>query len=97
MEKRRKADPNSCVISVKVIPRSSKTAIIPLSNNSYKIKLTSPPVEDAANRQLIQILSEKLSIAPLAIEIISGAHSSTKRVKLYGMSDRLQARLLGTP
>ncbi|HJZ12617.1 MAG TPA: DUF167 domain-containing protein, partial [Acidobacteriota bacterium] len=83
------------MISVKVIPRSSKTAIIPLSNNTYKIKLTSPPVEDAANRQLIRFLAEKLSIAPSAIEILSGAHSSTKRLKLNGVSETLQAQILG--
>ena len=99
MERRKKTEQSSisCVISVKVVPRSSKTAIIPLSQNSYKIKLTSPPVEGSANRQLVEVLAERLAITRQSIEIISGSRSANKRIKIIGISGTQQAQILGAP
>jgi hypothetical protein len=98
MEKRRKAETSSagCVISVRVLPRSSTNAVIPLGPGSYRVKLTSPPIEGAANKQLVEVLAERLSVAPGKIEIISGSHSRLKRIKLHGITEAEQARLLST-
>ena len=40
-------------LSIKVEPRSSKSGIVGPYGNALKVKLTSPPVEGKANKELI--------------------------------------------
>jgi uncharacterized protein len=84
----------SCVINVRVVPRSSKVSIEALGNDQYKIKLTSPPVDGEANEQLVRVLAAKLSIPSNKIEIISGAKSRLKRVRISGHRGPLSESLL---
>ena len=84
----------SCVINVRVVPRSSKINIEALGHDQYKIKLTSPPVEGEANKQLVRVLAEKLSIPLNRIEIISGATSRLKRVRITGFQGNELTSLL---
>lgn len=42
---------NNLILNVYVVPRSSRSEIIGIYNNSLKIKLKSPPVEGAANEE----------------------------------------------
>lgn len=70
------------IIQVKVIPRSSKKEIAGVEGNTVKIKLTAPPVEGAANEQLIELLSEILNIKKSSIIILKGESSRYKTVKI---------------
>jgi uncharacterized protein (TIGR00251 family) len=79
-----KEQDNSVVFEVRVIPRSSRTEIVGEYNGALKVKLTSPPVEGAANEELIKILSKGLGIAKADIEIVSGQTSKTKRIRISG-------------
>jgi uncharacterized protein (TIGR00251 family) len=86
----------SCVINIRVVPRSSKVTIEALGHDQYKIKLTSPPVEGEANEQLVRVLAAKLSIPLNQIEIVSGAKSRLKRVRISGVyRDKLPSLLCG--
>jgi uncharacterized protein len=88
--------PDSCVINIRVVPRSSKVTIEALGADQYKIKLTSPPVDGEANEQLVGVLAGKLSIPANRIEIISGATSRLKRVRIIGFKhDELPSLLCG--
>ena len=86
----------SCIINIRVVPRSSKVNIEALGHDQYKIKLTSPPVEGEANEQLVRVLAAKLSIPLNQIEIVSGAKSRLKRVRISGVyRDKLPSLLCG--
>lgn len=74
------------IIQVKVIPRSSKKEIAGVEGNTIKIKLTAPPVEGAANEQLIELLSGTLGIKKGNIEIVKGDSSKYKTVKIKGVN-----------
>jgi len=50
--------------------------------DALKIKLTAPPVDDAANKMCVQFLAKCLKIPKSSIEIISGHTSRTKRLLL---------------
>lgn len=84
----------TCRISVQVVPRSSKIAIVVQGKNSYKVKLTSPPVDGAANEQLIKVLAGKLSVSKGSIEIISGEHGRRKVVQISGLDEAEAGRRL---
>jgi uncharacterized protein (TIGR00251 family) len=88
------ADAMETVIKVKVLPRSSRNAIVGRENGVYRVKMTDPPVEGRANRALVDFLSEKLGIAKSHIEITAGKTSRLKRVKVRGMSDAAVTRAL---
>lgn len=77
-----------------MVPRSSKIAIVPQGKNSYKVKLTSPPVDGAANEQLIKVLAGRLSVARGSIEIVSGEHARRKVLQISGLDEAEAGRRL---
>jgi hypothetical protein len=75
----------SISIQVKVEPRSSKAGIVGRYREGIKVRLTSPPVEGRANKELIHILSKTFGIKKEDVEIISGRKSKNKVVVLHGV------------
>jgi len=56
--------------------------------DALKIKLTAPPVDDAANKMCVQYLAKCLKIPKSSIEILSGHTSRTKRLLLRYKNDK---------
>ena len=71
-----------------VQPRSSKNMITGLHGDALKIKLTAPPVDNAANKMCIKFLSKSLQVSKSSIEIISGHTSRTKMILLRYMDEK---------
>lgn len=68
-------------------PRASKNEIAGIHDNkALKIRLTSPPVEGAANSACIEFLSDILGIRKSLLEIASGRKSRVKQIKVSGIS-----------
>ncbi len=82
-----KKSKNGIAIEVKVEPRSSKKAISGVMGNVLKVKLTAPPVEGAANEQLIEVISEATGIRKSNIRIVRGASSKRKVLEIEGISE----------
>lgn len=76
---------NGIVINVKVQPRSSKKGIDGLEGDVLKVRLNSPPVDGAANEQLIEVLSEELGVRKSSICIVRGLSSRHKAVEIKGV------------
>ena len=53
---------NGVVLNVLVIPRSSKSEVVSAYNNCLKVKLKSPPIDNAANEELIRLLAVALNL-----------------------------------
>ena len=82
------------VFSVRVIPRASRPGPAGTRNGAFLIKLAAPPVEGAANAELIELLSGLLDIPKRNITIVGGERSRTKRVQVTGIElDAVHARL----
>lgn len=75
------------LIEVKVEPRSSRAEIIGCLGDTLKVKLTSPPVDGAANKQLIELLSKELGIKKSAIAILKGEKAKKKTVRIEGIHE----------
>jgi len=56
--------------------------LIGLHDNAVKIALTSPPVDGAANKQLVLFLSSLFKVKKANIAIISGDKNRRKRVRV---------------
>ena len=74
------------IFSVRVQPRSSKNEIIGAQSDKLKVKLISPPVENAANQLCIKLFSKWLGISKSRIQIISGLKNRNKKIKIEGMN-----------
>lgn len=72
-------------INVKVQPRSSRKGLDGVSGDALKIRLTSAPIDGAANEQLIEVLSEELNIKKNSIRIIRGQSSRRKVIEISGI------------
>ena len=90
-----KAETQTITITVRVIPRSSRSEIAGEMDGAVKVRLTSPPVDGAANSELIKLFSKALKISKTSVEIVSGETSKTKRLRLTGVTDEQLRRLLG--
>jgi uncharacterized protein (TIGR00251 family) len=86
----------SVVVNVRVLPKSSKSEIIGELDGALKVKLKSPPVDGAANEELIKLLAKEFGVAKSAVEITSGHASKTKQILVADISiEKLNAVLQG--
>jgi hypothetical protein len=82
------------VIDVRVIPRARKTELGGERHGAYVVRLASPPVDGAANAELIAFLAETLGLPRRAVRIVSGERGRAKRVAVEGMPlDRIRATI----
>ncbi len=73
-------------IDVRVVPRSSRPGIDGRRGDALLVRLSAPPVEGAANAELIEVMARALGVAKGAVRIVSGAQSKQKRVLVTGIS-----------
>jgi uncharacterized protein (TIGR00251 family) len=74
------------IFDVRVVPRASKSEIIGEHDGALKVRIASPPVDGAANMELIRVLAKKLGVSRNDIEIISGGTSKNKRIRVTNLS-----------
>jgi uncharacterized protein len=82
------------IIDVKVIPRSGRAGVAGTRDGALLVRLHAPPIEGAANAELIDVLADVLDVPKRSFAIVSGATSRQKRVKVTGITaDRAASRL----
>lgn len=69
------------LIKIKIVPNSSKNDII-IENDSVKVKITAQPIENKANKALIEFLAKSFKIAKTNIEIVKGLTSKEKTISI---------------
>ena len=72
------------VFNVQVVPRASRSEIIGEHNGALRVRIAAPPVDGAANEELIRILARTFKVSKGAIQIMSGHTGRTKRVGITG-------------
>jgi uncharacterized protein (TIGR00251 family) len=70
--------------AVRVVPRASSSAIVGEHDGALRIRIAAPPVEGAANRELIKVLAKCFDLPQNAVEIVSGVNSKSKTVRIRG-------------
>lgn len=65
-----------------VQPRASRNEVCGIHESELKVKLTSPPVEGAANDACRQFFSKLLKVPKSSITIVSGETSRHKRIRV---------------
>jgi uncharacterized protein len=73
-------------IRVRVKPRSSKSGIVGVREGALEVAVAAPPVDGAANLEVIRTLSAALGCGKSTIEIVSGERSRSKLVAISGFT-----------
>jgi len=98
-ESRRGQPPNrppaQPTILIHVQPNARRTEIAGRHGDAIKIRVAAPPVDGAANAELIRFLADQLGLPKSAIEIVSGAGSRRKQMRITGYDGDASAALLG--
>ena len=86
------------VIDVRVVPRSGRSGVAGTRNDALLVRLNAPPVEGAANAELIEVIATALGVPKRAVALVAGERSRQKRVKVAGIAlGEAEARLLRRP
>jgi uncharacterized protein len=71
-------------VDVLVQPRASRARIGPRHDGRIKISVTAPPVDGEANAAVIELVAKSLGLARGAVEVIAGASSRRKTLRVTG-------------
>jgi len=70
----------------KIVPGSSKTAVVGMLDGMIKVKVAAPPEKGKANQCLIAFLAKKLSVRKNAVQVVTGQTNPVKHVQVAGLS-----------
>ncbi len=79
------------LVKVKIVPNSSKNDII-IEDEFIKVKVTAQPIENKANKALIEYLSKTFKVSKTSIEIVKGETSKEKTL-LFNVSEEKQTEI----
>ncbi len=78
------------------MPRARATALAGRHGDALKIRLAAPPVDGAANEELVRFLAETLGVPRRAVTITAGLARRRKTVKIDGIETAAAVRALET-
>lgn len=70
------------VLDVRVVPRASRSEIVGFHDGALKVRIAAPPVDGAANAELVKLLAKQFGVAKSDVEIIGGQASRNKRIRI---------------
>ena len=72
-------------LAVKVIPRASKSEVVEImQDGALKVKVAAVPEKGKANEELCAVLARHYGVRVRDVEVIAGAASTRKRVRIRG-------------
>lgn len=86
---------DEAVLRVRLTPRGGRDSLDSWSENTLRARVAAAPVDGAANKALIALLSDRLNVPKSRIAIRTGETSRDKTLAISGLSpDELTARLI---
>jgi len=75
--------------------RASKSEIVGEMDGSLRVRISAPPVDGAANDEVVKLLAKAFGVAKGNVAILSGQTSKNKRIKIIGVTARQLRELAG--
>jgi uncharacterized protein (TIGR00251 family) len=86
---------DGCVtFKVQVVPRASRSEIVGEHDGALRVRIAAPPVDGAANDELVRLLARALGVPMRALTITSGHTSKLKVIRGEGVSPEALAALV---
>ncbi len=92
-------DPQGMALTVRVTPKASRSApagVVALSDGrtALALRIAAPPVDGAANDEVVRFLAKALGVARGRVTIVSGETARVKRVRVAGDAAAVEPVLL---
>lgn len=87
--------PEGCRVHLYARPRASRTKVAGLHGGRVKIQISAPPVDGAANAELIAFLAKKLGLRKSDVELTAGDSGKQKTILAHGIDAARAKEKLG--
>lgn len=77
---------NGIIFNVKLVPNSSFSKIVDYTEEYVRIKISAPPIENKANKELIEFCSKLFDVNKSKLKIVSGDKSKLKKILIQDTS-----------
>ena len=74
------------IIVIHVVPRANRTELAGKRGDALRLRVAAPPVDGAANEELVRFLAMQLGVTRSAVTIARGHTSRSKMVTIEGMT-----------
>ena len=81
---------------MKVVPRSSRDAVLGWKGDILRVAVTAAPERGRANAAVLALLCEAIGVPRSQVTIVLGHASSRKLVQIEGVEEAALRHLLGT-
>ena len=71
---------------VLVVPRASKSEVVGEHNGSLRVRIAAPPVDGAANEELVRVLAKTFRVPRREVSIVSGQSGRVKQVRITAVN-----------
>ena len=82
------------MFAVRVQPRASRSSVVGELDGALKIRLAAPPVDGAANEELIRFLAKLFDVPRGRVFIAAGQTSKHKMIRVEGISAEEAGKVL---
>jgi uncharacterized protein (TIGR00251 family) len=76
----------SATLQVHVQPRARRTEVVGWHGDAIKIRVSAPPVEGAANIELVRLMARVTGVPRAAVRIVSGTSGRRKLIEVEGLT-----------
>ena len=82
-------------VAVHVQPRASRSEVVGRHGAALKVRISSPPVDGAANAAVEALFADRLGVPRRAVRVVSGLSSRAKTVEIDGTTEAAVRALAG--
>jgi uncharacterized protein len=75
-----------CEIAVRLTPRARSEEIAGERDGVLLVRVTAPPLDGRANDALRRLIARRAHVAVSRVEIVRGAHTRSKTVRVRGLT-----------
>ncbi|MGH7447680.1 MAG: DUF167 domain-containing protein [Longimicrobiales bacterium] len=88
---------DSCVlVRIRVQPRAARTEIVGQHGDALKVRVAAPPVDGAANDELVRCIAKRIGVAQARVRVVRGGAGRSKLVEIDGVdAPTVRQALLG--
>jgi len=86
--------PGGVEVALYIQPRASRTEVVGVHGDAFKLRLAAPPVDGEANDELVRFLAKLFGVSKGAVTIVRGETGRRKRVRVEGIGVAAARKLL---
>ena len=83
-------------VRIRVQPRATRTEVAGEYDGALKVRVAAPPVDGAANDELVRFIARQVGVAQSRVRIVSGDAGRSKVLEIEGVDvQSVRGALLG--